>query len=103
MSDTPLTPTGRKRETGFRCPDCGGCMRCVRTLPAAGVTTRRRQCPACKAKITTVEKPVNRAVPTATASAEVALSIGDLLRTLGLTPADLGGSVSLPVGEPRHE
>jgi hypothetical protein len=46
-----------EKATGIPCPGCGGCANeVVRTDPACGHITRRRECSSCGTRFTTVEK-----------------------------------------------
>jgi transcriptional regulator NrdR family protein len=77
--------------------ECGSETRVIRTTPAHGYTTRRRECPSCGKRLTTVERPIQDAPPSATAISDglLATSIGQIAESVrqlqllsGITPAD---------------
>jgi hypothetical protein len=85
---------------GITCPTCKVGTIVLYSRPRDGVTFRRRSCPKCGERFTTAEKIVNRPTPeSSTGRTATALSITDLLRTLGLTVADLTDPVTIPPGD----
>lgn len=84
---------------GIDCPECGSPTETLYTRPRGAVTYRRRRCP-CGFRFTTAEKIVNRgAASPLTDRTALALSITDLLRSAGLTPADLQTTPNVSTGD----
>jgi hypothetical protein len=89
------------KPTGIGCPKCGGPMGVARTTPRAGFVLRRRAClkRKCKGRTTTAERPVGQMTPTnAPPKPTPAISVGQLLKSLGVSTADVLGPVNLPIG-----
>jgi|GEM_PF-2935069 len=93
-----------KTELGIVC-DCGSAaLRTLRTTREHGYIVRRRKCRVCGQRMTTTERPVNDAPPnvTATCSALLQFSIGQIQRSLELLTDPAGGTVGEPQNS-RHE
>lgn len=91
---TLLVPnmTQTSTETGIRCANCGSFdNKVLRTTASAGYIVRRRECLACRARITTSERELH--TPPATGSGLVQLSIGQIRASLDLL-ADLASGTS---------
>jgi hypothetical protein len=94
-----------KTRRGVSCPDCAAATSCVYSRPHGAITFRRRECsnPKCGLRFTTSEKIVNRSVAadaeSSTRRTQIGMSITDLVRTLGLTAADLQLPVTLAKGD----
>ena len=84
MKTSPIT-------SGIVCV-CGSAdMHVLRTTASAGYVVRRRECVTCRARITTVERPIHDAP--ATGSVLAAISIGQIRASLDLL-ADLASGNS---------
>ncbi|HVK14431.1 MAG TPA: hypothetical protein VM597_37175 [Gemmataceae bacterium] len=103
MGEKKTKPKKRAAGRGIGCPGCGTPTQALYTRPGGAVTFRRRVCPKCGARVTTAEKIVNRgAGPGSENRTAAAISITELLKTIGLTPADLQSPVTLHFGGTDH-
>lgn len=84
----------KKDPPGFRCPLCGASTRVEETRSIVGGVRRRRQCLACKAKVTTAELAVAqdwaRGRHARTRGPVVAIRRADLQRIAALATSGLG-------------
>lgn len=98
-----MKKSARKRKKPTQdvvCPECGGPLATLYTRPRVTVRFRRVACGKCGRRFTTIEKFVNRGgADSSTGRTAVAMSITDLLQTLGLTPADLLSPATLLPGD----
>jgi len=95
--------TATKTECGIEC-SCGSTdSHILRTTNQRGYIVRRRECLDCGARTTTVERPINEAPPdvTATCSALLETSIGQIADALRLFGDASGGTLGKPAFSPH--
>ncbi len=90
-----------KKPPGLACPRCGGSLRVVFTRPGNAYIYRRRECKKCRHRVTTTERISGTPAPMSIPVPSVVSSVHDLIRSLGISPADLASRVTISSGDPH--
>lgn len=94
--------TRRKKKTaptarGIACPTCRGPSKLLYTRSFPSRVVRRRTCAKC-GRFTTIERPAGLAEKEKSVGVTtLAVSVTELLKTLGMSPTDLQPFVTLPM------